>query len=215
HGMMRQLRCVRVLRQAFIASKPDVIIGFMDISNVVALLAARGMSVPIIVNEQTHPAFHYIGWHWQILRRLVYPRAASLVCPTHSVISWLQKRINVRGDKIPNPVEAVLACTQRAEGINQENVNRTVVAMGRLSREKGFDLLLEAFSRIANKHSGWRLKILGEGPLRSQLLTQAEELNLSGRVEFAGAVSDPFPILVGSDLFVFSSRYEGFGNALC
>ena len=57
--------------------------------------------------------------------------------------------------------------------------------------------------------------ILGEGPLRSQLKTQAEELNLSGRVEFAGALSDPFPIVMNSDLFVFSSRYEGFGNALC
>jgi GalNAc-alpha-(1->4)-GalNAc-alpha-(1->3)-diNAcBac-PP-undecaprenol alpha-1,4-N-acetyl-D-galactosaminyltransferase len=215
HGMMRQFRCVRVLRQAFIASKPDLIIGFMDISNVVALLAARGMHVPIIVNEQTHPAFHYIGWHWQTLRRLVYPRAAALVCPTNSVISWLQRRIRVRGDKIPNPLATVPGCTRRADGIDQKNVARTVVAMGRLSREKGFDLLLEAFSRIAGKHSRWRLKILGEGPLRSQLKTQAEELNLGGRVEFAGAVSDPFPVLMGADLFVFSSRFEGFGNALC
>jgi glycosyltransferase involved in cell wall biosynthesis len=87
--------------------------------------------------------------------------------------------------------------------------------MGRLSKEKGFDLLLEAFSRIAGAHLDWQLKILGDGPLRSELEEQAAKRGLTSRVEFTGVVADPFPMLISADLFVMSSRYEGFGNALC
>jgi len=86
--------------------------------------------------------------------------------------------------------------------------------MGRLVPQKGFDLLLEAFSRIADRYPEWSVKVLGKGPLQGQLEAQAESLGLKSRVTFAGVVSDPFPILRAADLFVFSSRFEGFGNAL-
>ena len=87
--------------------------------------------------------------------------------------------------------------------------------MGRLSFEKGFDLLLDAVSRIADRHPDWQLKILGEGPLRAELEAQAAKLSLKSRVCLAGAVSEPYPLLALADLFAFSSRFEGFGNALC
>lgn len=214
-GVFRQLKCVRTLRKAIRASKPDLIISFMDIPNIVSLLAAPGMSAPVVITEHTHPAFHNIGWHWQMLRRLLYHRADALVCMTNSVLTWLQQRIRVRGYVIPNPVEAVVVHARAADTSEETERTRIVVAMGRLSREKGFDLLLEAFSRIAPRHLDWRLKILGDGPLRSDLEEQAAKLNLSGRVEFTGVVADPFPALRAADLFVLSSRFEGFGNALC
>ena len=81
--------------------------------------------------------------------------------------------------------------------------------------QKGFDLLLEAFSRVAQRNAHWSLKILGDGPLKDQLTVQTKKLNLTERVQFTGALADPFPVLRAADLFVFSSRFEGFGNALC
>jgi glycosyltransferase involved in cell wall biosynthesis len=57
--------------------------------------------------------------------------------------------------------------------------------------------------------------VIGEGPLRSQLEALSQQLSLTGQVEFTGALADPFPTLRAADLFVFSSRFEGFGNALC
>jgi len=212
HGMFRQLKCVRILRQALIASSPDLIVSFMNVSNIVTLLAARGLRAPVIITEHTDPV-HYIGWQWQILRRFVYRRAAALVCMTKPVVQWFEKRMKVKGVVIPNPIEAV---PLRADiSPLPDKRQKTAVAMGRLSREKGFDLLLDAFSRIAARHPDWQLKILGDGPLRSDLLSQADKLKLSDRVQFTGSVSDPYPLLAGSDLFVFSSRFEGFGNALC
>src|SRR6185437_12022720 len=65
------------------------------------------------------------------------------------------------------------------------------------------------------RYPDWQLKVLGEGPLKERLQAQARDLQLEDRVEFAGALADPFPVLRAADLFVFSSRFEGFGNALC
>ena len=213
HGLFRQLKCVRILRQALIASSPDLIVSFMDIPNIVTLLAARGLPAPVIITEHTHPAFHYIGWHWQILRRLLYHRAAALVCTTKTVVQWFEKRITVKAAVIPNPVEAAPVLVDFSRLADEKQ--KVALAVGRLSREKGFDLLLDAFSRIAGQHPEWKLKILGDGPLRRELLAQAEKLKLSHRVQFTGSVSDPYPFLAASDLFVFPSRFEGFGNALC
>jgi len=215
HGVVRNLAIVRALRRAIRGSEPDLVISFMDIPNIVSLLAARGMSAPVVITEHTHPAFHNIGWHWQTLRRLLYHRADALVCMTSSVLCWLQQRTRVRGYVIPNPVEAVRVHARAGDESKEKERTSILVAMGRLSREKGFDLLLEAFSRIAGRHLDWRLKILGDGPLRSELEEHAAKLSLSRQVEFIGVVADPFPVLSGADLFVSSSRYEGFGNALC
>src|SRR5262249_18849014 len=72
----------------------------------------------------------------------------------------------------------------------------------------------KAFSALAHKHPEWKLTILGGGPLLAELQKQAQSLNLDQRVQFAGPVSDPFPRLHAADLFVFPSRFEGFGMAL-
>ena len=86
--------------------------------------------------------------------------------------------------------------------------------MGRLERQKGFDLLLEAYAQIADRHPGWQLKILGDGSLREQLAEQVRSLELEQSVELCGWVESPETWINKSELFVLSSRYEGFPNAL-
>jgi glycosyltransferase involved in cell wall biosynthesis len=86
--------------------------------------------------------------------------------------------------------------------------------MGRLTRAKGYDLLLRAFAECAHKHSAWSLVILGEGEERATLEALVEELGLKDRVTLPGCLRDPSPILRGADLFVMSSYYEGSSNAL-
>ncbi len=215
HGVIRQLRTVQALRSAIRESRPHVIVSFMDIPNILTVLAARGLHVPVVITEHVHPAYYRIGWHWQVLRRLVYPRADQLVCVSKPLLEWFQSRINVRGRVIPNPVALPpdSPCSSQKDGRSEDR--HIVVGMGRLVEQKGFDLLLAAFARVAERHPTWSLKILGEGPLMAQLRTQAQDPRLDGRVQFTGALADPFPVLRAADLFVFSSRFEGFGNALC
>src|SRR5262249_38216695 len=116
----------------------------------------------------------------------------------------------VRGCVIPNP----FPLPGRVARLGQSKSGRVIMAMGRLVHQKGFDLLLKAFSMVAAKHPEWSLAVLGEGPLRADLEAQTEELQLAGRVRWAGRIEDPFPTLCTADLFAFPSRFEGFGLAL-
>ena len=87
-----------------------------------------------------------------------------------------------------------------------------VCAVGSLSYQKGFDLLLSAFARLSD--TSLHLVILGEGPLRSELEKQIRVLGIEERVHLPGFVKDPVNIIAQADLFVLSSRWEGFPNVL-
>jgi glycosyltransferase involved in cell wall biosynthesis len=86
--------------------------------------------------------------------------------------------------------------------------------MGRLDPQKGFDLLLHAFSKVASDFPGVSLVIMGEGPERANLETLAANLSLQTRATMPGRVGNPWPVLSHCDVFVLSSRFEGFPNAL-
>ncbi|UXR78203.1 glycosyltransferase [Staphylococcus sp. IVB6227] len=97
------------------------------------------------------------------------------------------------------------------EIINFDNNNFNIFASGRLSPEKGFDNLIEAFSYIANDYPNAMLYILGEGKDRTKLETMIHSRGLSERVYLLGHQSNPFSLINKADLFVLSSHYEGQG----
>jgi glycosyltransferase involved in cell wall biosynthesis len=109
----------------------------------------------------------------------------------------------VRVAAIPNAVPAV-------PGPRASLDSTTVLAAGRLTRQKGFDLLIPAFGRVAADHPDWRLRICGRGPLRKELEEQIRAEGLAGRVELAGAVEDMGAEMAAASVYVLSSRYEGF-----
>lgn len=216
HGIVRQLRSVRALRRAIQESRPDLIISVMDISNILTLFAARGASAPVVIVEQTYPEYYPIGWAWETLRRLTYRRADMLVSTSKPMMEWLRRKTKANACVIPNPIDLPPPQSQPPQDCSPQDAGgRIIIGMGRLVPEKGFDLLLQAFSRIALRYPDWSLKIVGEGVLRDALKAQCKELDIASRVEFLGWVQDPFSMLRAADLFVFSSRFEGFGNALC
>jgi glycosyltransferase involved in cell wall biosynthesis len=92
----------------------------------------------------------------------------------------------------------------------------TCIALGRLSQEKGFDLLLEAWSYVmkARPDSDWRLKIYGDGPDRAPLESQAGTLDLGASVSFEGSTNQVPEALRSGSIFVSTSRAEGFPMTL-
>lgn len=210
-GLRENARRIRILRRAIRESQPDIVVSFMDQTNVLTLLATRGLKIPVIISERTDPLHHRIGRLWDWLRRVCYPIADILVCPTNASLVRFQAMTKVRGVAISNPLVIPLNVKPQ---LRSEGSGRLLIAMGRLVRQKGFDLLLDAFARIADRHPDWSLTIIGKGPLRPELEQQRTALKLDDRVYFAGELADPFPLLCSADLFVFSSRFEGFGMAL-
>ena len=213
-GLRHNLRRIAVLRRAIRELRPDVVVSFMDRMNVLTLLATRGLGIPVVVSERTDARGHNLGKAWGNLRRLAYRYADTLVYPSASARARAASLEAARVRVIPNPVvlpeNGVLRNRRAAEG------NRSVVVgMGRLTEEKGFDLLLNAFARVAHLHPDWSLLVFGDGPLRQNLCAQAESTGLSNRIAFPGRVLHPSRAFEQASMFVLPSRFEGFPNVLC
>lgn len=115
--------------------------------------------------------------------------------------------------KINNPVDFDLINRLKIESVNVGfNMSyKNIVAIGNLSPRKGFDLLLNVMNEL--KGENIHLTILGDGAFKDELAQQKDELGLNN-VTLKGKVSNPFVYLKNADLFVLSSRYEGFPNVL-
>lgn len=213
HAISTNMDRIRRLESVVREVRASVVISFLMQVNVVAIAAARRAGVPILISERIDPRYHKDPLIWRVMRRIAYPFADAVVAQTESVAHWLgrvvpRRRVMV----IPNPVAH--PDVQTIPDVEAPLADRRyLVAMGRLTEQKGFDMLLDAFARSASCRT-FDLVIVGEGQDRLALERQASALGLSGRVHFIGQVADARPYLKGASLFVLSSRYEGFPNAL-
>jgi GalNAc-alpha-(1->4)-GalNAc-alpha-(1->3)-diNAcBac-PP-undecaprenol alpha-1,4-N-acetyl-D-galactosaminyltransferase len=188
------------------------VISFMDRTNVIAILATRGLNIPILVSERNDPEMLSPGKMWEVLRQWTYPFADRITVQTERAGKYfprLRDRVVVMPNPVVLPPDAITGLPPQLPG------DRQLIAIGRLDPQKGFDLLLRAFARLADQHQTWNLTILGEGELRAELETLRTELGLQYRVQLLGRVSNPHDYLKQADIFVMSSRFEGFPNALC
>jgi GalNAc-alpha-(1->4)-GalNAc-alpha-(1->3)-diNAcBac-PP-undecaprenol alpha-1,4-N-acetyl-D-galactosaminyltransferase len=215
HGLFSNLRRIVVLRRALVQARPDVVISFIDQTNILVILASMGLSVPVIVSERVDPARHAIAWPWSKLRQVLYPRAACLIVQTANMLRHFSPAVQRLAQIIPNPVvPPVLESTKGVLREKETMDRRRVAGLGRLVPQKGFDILIRAFAIVASRFPKWELVIWGEGPERSALESLRDQLGLVERVSLPGLTKHPEYELWKSDLFVLSSRYEGFPNAL-
>ncbi len=154
-ALIRNAVRVRQLRRALHETRPEAIISFMDRVNILTLLAARSLEAPVVASEFVDPTLYRLGWCWETARRRTYPLADAIVVQTASIArrfpAALASKIEVIASPVAPPPEAAASAAP----------SNTILGMGRLVRQKGFDLLLEAFSRLAPRRPEWRLEIVG------------------------------------------------------
>ena len=174
--------------------------------------------IRLLIREGTSPSAetaqgrkHPSLWRW--LYRQLYPRADKIICVGDYVLDDLADNFGIpRGKmvRIYNPVN-VDEARQLAEACGNPYSGRgpRLVAAGRLSEEKGIDVLLDAMPLVRAAFSNACLTVLGEGPLKSDLLAQRERLGLKEAVHLVGFQPNPYPYFKHADLFVLPSRLEG------
>ena len=113
------LRRLRVLRRAISSSRPDVVIAFMDRTNVTVLAAMVGSSAPVVVAEHNDPHREVVSLPYRLARRLLYPRAARVVVLTRRAGAYFTASLQSRIRVIPNPVVLPLRGARRSARTTQ------------------------------------------------------------------------------------------------
>lgn len=187
----------------------DLLIGFMTTSNVIASFAANTVNIPCIISERTNPYFDKPNFIWRNLVSLSFPKADYIVVQSKMVKSYYEKFIPFNKIVIlQNPISSELSCLKNMSS-ERENV---ILNVGRLVSSKNQDLLIKAFSNLNNQK--WKLIFIGDGPLLSNYKALVNELNQKGKIIFVGKTNDVAKYYNTSKIFAFTSKYEGFPNAL-
>jgi glycosyltransferase involved in cell wall biosynthesis len=216
-AVRNNLHRIRMLRRAIRASRPDVVVSFMVPTTIITLLATRMWRLPVLVSERMDPVRSPVPKIWATLRRMTYPLAHAVVVQTPEAQSWADGFLRKEAvHVIPNPVSTSLRAnaTEMSNVANLDEGSRHVMGVGRLDSQKGFDLLLRAFAMCRENRPDWKLTILGDGEERERLEALTTQLGIGADVHMPGTVPDTTPFLRRANLFVLSSRYEGFPNAL-
>ncbi|MFZ1084139.1 MAG: glycosyltransferase [Terracidiphilus sp.] len=217
-GAVRLLLLVHRIKPALILS------GIFHANFLVLLLSPilpSGTRILVRQNGTVSAALDFgdLPWFNRLLYRLLYRRADRVICQTSSMAEDLAHELGLSMDRITvlaNPVDVEGICTSVA--VNRSRKTATgapqLLAIGRLSREKGFDLLLCALAMIRREISGASLLIAGSGPEEAALKAQCMALGLDSAVRFEGYFANPWTRFPDATLFVLPSRHEGLPNAL-
>ncbi len=153
-----------------------------------------------------------------LMYRMLYGRADRVICQSPAMAKDMRNKIGISPQKLavlPNPVDLEGLRTLAASAPNRwTGPGPHLLAVGRLSAQKGFDLLLQALALVKLRYPSADLTIAGAGPEEDALKARCRALRIDAAVCFLGHVESPAEYFAGASLFVVSSRHEGLPNAL-
>ena len=205
--------------------EPEVLVSFTWYPNAISIIAKilGKIRCRVIVSERTS-TFKYEGKFANGLRnltlRFLYPHAGLVIAPSGGIANHLVSLRRIAPEKIHvihNPVEisVIKALSKHSSSdVWFDKRRNIIISVGRLGLEKGFDYLIRSIAILVQGGIDCFLVILGEGMQRPKLQALAGELGISARVSMPGFQKNPYQYVANSTLFVLSSLYEGFPNAL-
>lgn len=201
------LKSLLYLRNTINDFKPDVVITFMRQSCILMwLLRKAGVRAKWIASERNDPTVP--GRVTRAIMRNAYGQCDLFVAQSENVLRYYSGIIG-KGIVISNPV------VNHPELFIEPGARRnTVVAVGRLVKQKNFFMLIKSFTVVHKTFPEYNLEIYGEGPLRKELEDYVKSLDANEYITLMGTCTDLLKNINSAKLFVMSSNYEGFPNAL-
>lgn len=204
-------RVIFILKNNLKEIRPDGLISFLTLTNVICIIAGKMSGTHVFISERIG-LDHREKKLVEAGRKFLYRFASGIVFQTQRIIdAYREHKISLPKNIaiIRNPLPAAFLTTT-------EVIQRTkiILGVGRLEKQKGFDILIKAFSKISNGHQDWQLHIVGDGREKSSLKALSESLG-SDHVVFRSSAKNIKTIYEKSSIFVLSSRFEGFPNVLC
>lgn len=182
----------------------DCLISFLNTTTRVFIGAARLNKIPAITSLRVEPVFD--TFIKKILKFIIYS-CDGTVFQTNTVRNSFKGRIYRNSVVIHNPI-----MDDNLPFSNSEDYRKEIVGIGRLTEQKNFALLVDAFAEL--NPEGYTLKIYGEGHLKDDLSKQIEHYGMSDKIKLMGHVDRVVDHIAKADIFVLSSDWEGMPNAL-
>jgi glycosyltransferase involved in cell wall biosynthesis len=218
------------LRRFLAAERFHVAVSFLSHFVVYAAVRAARVGTRYVISQQT-PLSAFLGdadYHWRrpthralfaAVARTVYPRADLVAATSKGVADDLVANYGVARERttvVPNPIDVDDVERQAREPLPahlQSDGRPTIVTAGRLAEAKNLPLLVDTLRVLAARRP-FRAWILGQGELESDLRHRLRASGLEEQVSLLGFQPNPFKFMAAADVFVLTSKYEGFGNVL-
>lgn len=197
--------------RSFIKSRNlDILIGMSFSMTWYAVFATMFTKTKSVGTERNNPYKYKASTFNTIMRKVFYRLCNGYIFQTKKAAHFFTDNLRKNDIIIPNAIfnESIYTLSP------PENREKILTAVGRLTEQKRFDLLIDAFYKIADKISEYNLIIFGEGDLRKELEEKIEKLGLRERVFLPGTNPEAVKIVNRSSVFILSSDLEGMPNAL-
>ena len=201
----RMLYLRRMIREI----APDCVVSLATTrTNILLTLAMTGSKIPLVLSERNDPARSPSTKVVRALRYWIYDACEGLVFQTTEAQQYFPARIHGKSTVICNPLTGRLP--ERYEGEKKQRI----INCCRLAPQKNLDLLIDAFSDIADEFPELSLEVFGKGSERERLEKKISDMGLAERIHLPGFSEHAHEEMQKSLMFVSSSDYEGISNSM-
>jgi GalNAc-alpha-(1->4)-GalNAc-alpha-(1->3)-diNAcBac-PP-undecaprenol alpha-1,4-N-acetyl-D-galactosaminyltransferase len=198
------IKLIPFIRKNVKLINPSAVISFGDWFNAYSIIATRFLGVKTFITNRMGPNL-FLGKFLEVFNRLSYPYADGLIVQTERAKEILSKKYSLKKiHVIPNILNPI--------NIDNLSYKNNIISIGRLSKEKGHSILIEAFSKL--NYDDYKLHLIGDGPEMNNLNEYVKKLKIEDKVIFHGHQKNFTHVLQQASIFVLPSYYEGFPNAL-
>lgn len=205
----RVIKSVKVIRKQFDTVDPDVIISFLTELNVLSCMANKRKR-PLLISERNDPSKDNIKKYWKFLRNRYYPRADRIIVQCNNFKNFADGRFSDNCSVIPNPI--IVPVSEKKDYELHSPIR--LVSLGRLQRQKNFKWMIDRMDQLRNNCQNFVLSIYGSGMLEKELNEYIVQKGIQDFVKLKGYTVDTYSVLSESDIYLMTSDYEGFPNAL-
>jgi GalNAc-alpha-(1->4)-GalNAc-alpha-(1->3)-diNAcBac-PP-undecaprenol alpha-1,4-N-acetyl-D-galactosaminyltransferase len=198
-ALLGNFRRIFHLRAALRSSPGAIVLAFIGSTNILVTLASIGLGRRVVISERNDPARQSLGGAWDRLRKLLYRRANLVIANSSNAVATMATFVpRERLCWLPNPLRTAPPDSNDLVPIK----GPFFLTVGRLTKQKGYDVLIEAFAGVAELLPDWQLVILGDGPLRAELQQMTAARGFAERLHFMGYVDNPFPWYLAAQVLV-------------
>lgn len=216
---MRRMRKLKNLKKEL---ELDIVISFLDSPNFVNIMSSVKSCKAIISIRNFNYKTNFINKFLDIIKKQVYPKADFITTVSEVIRRDMIEKYQIPPTKIKsiyNPYDVNEINSLKKKSVRDEHQSFFengffFVSMGRNTYQKGFWHLVKAFKIVNNNNPETKLVIIGRDETNGKAQKLAEELDLENKILFTGSLENPFSYIDKSDVYVLSSLFEGFPNAL-